>query len=73
MLSWDKIKFVKKDKTWEVNIVNNKDEIWLGKFILVVSLGERVRIKINFIFVEDNLLIYVICMLWYIIINLVLI
>lgn len=57
MLSWDKIKFVKKDMTWEVNIVNNKDEIWLGKFILVVSLGERVRIKINFIFVEDNLLI----------------
>lgn len=57
MLSWDKIKFVKKDTMWEVNIVNNKDEIWLGKFILVVSLGERVRIKINFIFVEDNLLI----------------
>lgn len=57
MLSWDKIKFVKKDMMWEVNIVNNKDEIWLGKFILVVSLGERVRIKINFIFVEDNLLI----------------
>lgn len=73
MLSWDKIKFVKKDKTWEVNIVNNNDEIWLGKFILVLNLGERVRIKINFIFVEDNLLIYVICMLWYIIINLVLI
>lgn len=57
MLSWDKIKFVKKDTMWEVNIVNNKDEIWLGKFILIVSLGEWVRIKINFIFVEDNLLI----------------